>query len=96
MAEYIYGWVSLLSTWNYHNVVNQLYSNVRLKVFLKNGEKIKGERWFVLIFIDCYVTLSFDLTHHSNPGSLILEPVLLVTMLYCILFNKEDEWGFLK
>ena len=71
---YIYGWVSLLSTWNYHN-------GVRLKVFLKNGEKIKGERWFVLIFIDCYVTLSFDLIHHYSPGSLIQEPVLLVTML---------------
>ena len=86
---YIYGWVSLLSTWNYHY-------GVRLKVFLKNGEKIKGERWFVLIFIDCYVTLSFDLTYHYNPGSLIQEPVLLVTMLFCILFNKEDEWGFFK
>ena len=24
---YIYGWVPSLSTWNYHNIVNRLYSN---------------------------------------------------------------------
>ena len=24
---YMYVWVSLLSAWNYHNIVNQLYSN---------------------------------------------------------------------
>ena len=26
---YIYGWVPLLSTWNYHNTVNWLYSNMK-------------------------------------------------------------------
>ena len=26
---YIYGWLSLLSTWNYHNIVNWLYSNIK-------------------------------------------------------------------
>ena len=25
---YIYGWVPLLFIWNYHNIVNQLYSNI--------------------------------------------------------------------
>ena len=30
---YVYGWVPLLSTWNYHSIVNQLYSNIKkLKV----------------------------------------------------------------
>ena len=28
----VYGWVPLLSTWNYHNIVNHLYSNIKLKV----------------------------------------------------------------
>ena len=26
---YMYGWVHFLSTWNYHNNVNQLYSNIK-------------------------------------------------------------------
>ena len=26
---YMYGWAPLLSTWNYHNIVNQLYSNIK-------------------------------------------------------------------
>ena len=26
---YMYGWVPLLFTWNLHNIVNQLYSNVK-------------------------------------------------------------------
>ena len=29
---YMYGWIPLLSTWNYHNIVNWLYSNIRQKV----------------------------------------------------------------
>ena len=36
---YIYGWVHLLSTWNYHNIVNQLHSNIKWKVLKK--KKIK-------------------------------------------------------
>ena len=28
---YMHGWVPLLSTWNYHNIVNQLYSNTKHK-----------------------------------------------------------------
>ena len=31
----MYGWVPLLSTWNYHNIVNRLYSNTKKKKFLK-------------------------------------------------------------
>ena len=26
---YVYGWVPLLSTWNYHNIVNHLYSKIK-------------------------------------------------------------------
>ena len=35
---YVYGWVPLLSTWNYHNIVNWLYPNTKLKS-LKNKKK---------------------------------------------------------
>ena len=28
----MYNWITLLYTWNDHNVVNQLYSNIKLKV----------------------------------------------------------------
>ena len=27
----MYGWVPLLSTWNYHNIINQLYPNTKYK-----------------------------------------------------------------
>ena len=30
---YTHGWVPLLSTWNCHNPVNRLYSNIKQKVF---------------------------------------------------------------
>ena len=33
-------WVSLLSTWSYHNIVNQPYSNIKLKV--KEKKKLKS------------------------------------------------------
>ena len=26
---YMYGWVALLSAWNYHNIDNQLYANIK-------------------------------------------------------------------
>ena len=28
---YMYGWVPLLLTWNYHNIVNWLYSNTKFE-----------------------------------------------------------------
>ena len=39
----IYGWVPLLSTWNYHNIVNQLYANTELKSF-KNKRASKKKK----------------------------------------------------
>ena len=30
---YLHGWVPLLSTWSYHNIVNQLHSDIKQKVF---------------------------------------------------------------
>ena len=26
---HVYGWLPFLFTWNYHNIVNQLYANVK-------------------------------------------------------------------
>ena len=34
---YMYGWVPSLFTWNYHDIVNQLYANTKEKFFLKLG-----------------------------------------------------------
>ena len=38
---YMYGWVPSLFTWNYHNTVNQLYANTKLK---KKPKKLGGLR----------------------------------------------------
>ena len=29
---FMYGWVSSLFSWKYHNIINQLYLNAKLKV----------------------------------------------------------------
>ena len=48
---YMYGWVPLLPTWNYHNTVNWLSSNTNLNFFLEeewvvgNGEKSRSSLW---------------------------------------------------
>ena len=44
----IYGWVPLLFTYNYHKIVNWLYSNTKLKV----QKKIKRNFNNVINFID--------------------------------------------
>ena len=38
---YMYGWGPLLCTWNYHNIVNWVYSNIKFKSKKKN---IKTEK----------------------------------------------------
>ena len=53
---YIYGWVPSLFTWNYHNIVNQLYPNTKLKVFFffkspKNNKEKKKQVWWNVCFI---------------------------------------------
>ena len=35
----MYNWITLLYTWNYHNIGNQLYSNIKLKVKKKKREE---------------------------------------------------------
>ena len=32
--RYMYGWVTLLYTWNYHNIANQSYSSINIKLLL--------------------------------------------------------------
>ena len=41
---YMYGWVPLLFSWNYHNIVNQLYPIQNKKVFLKILKTIMSYR----------------------------------------------------
>ena len=42
---YMYGWVSLLSTWNYHDIVNWLYSKIRyFKIFIFEENNVKNEK----------------------------------------------------
>ena len=36
---YMYNWITLLHTWNEHNIVNQLYSNVKFLKFDRNQKK---------------------------------------------------------
>ena len=36
----MYSWVPLLPTWNYPNILNQLYSNIKLKVLKQQQQQI--------------------------------------------------------
>ena len=38
---YTYNWLTLLHTWNEHNIVNQLYSN---KIFFKKQKDARDEK----------------------------------------------------
>ena len=44
---FMYGWVPSLFTWNYHNIVNRLYPNIKKKV----QNKIKNEKETAEIYI---------------------------------------------
>ena len=42
---YMYGWVPLLSTWNYYNIVNQLYSNIKFKSESVSRSVVSNSLW---------------------------------------------------
>ena len=46
---YMYAWVPLLSTWNYHKIVNQLHSRIKIKSFKKKSshlaQKARQTKW---------------------------------------------------
>ena len=56
-------WATLLYTWNYHNIVNRLYSNIKWKgKTKKNLDEIwKMQRQFMSVFI----TLKTKLTGYE-------------------------------
>ena len=41
----MYGWVSSLSTWNYHHVINWLYSHIKLSFLIKENENMGMYQW---------------------------------------------------
>ena len=62
---YMYGWVPLLSTWNFHNIVNWLYSSTNKKC---NKEKVnawKLHRLHVLSKVRQHNWIAGDLTSSS-------------------------------
>ena len=78
---YMYGWIPLLSTWNYHNIVSWLYSNIRQKVKKKSVFPTQPPLWGTGAWIswetisqcrkDCSVIIpegqgSWDIYHLSH------------------------------
>ena len=43
---YMYGWGPLLCTWNYRNIVNWVYSNIKFKIKKKHNDRDKLEKRF--------------------------------------------------
>ena len=50
---YMYAWVPLLSTWNYQNIVNWLYSNAKQKV---KKHRIVDLKYISMYFINWFLT----------------------------------------
>ena len=48
---YMYGWVTLLSTWNCHNIVNQLHSNRKLKKKFLRYSQLKFSQLYFKGFV---------------------------------------------
>ena len=46
---YMYGWIPLLSTWNYHSIVNQLYPNIKQKSLIKKKKDHERDICFLLL-----------------------------------------------
>ena len=51
---YIYGCASSLFTWNYHNIVNQLYPNTKQKVLKSNKAPNKYLNFFKKKILNLY------------------------------------------
>ena len=80
----VYDQVLLLFTWNYHNIVNQLYSNTKYKVFKK--EQIPWRKDFKKCInkkINKYIsndnTASYNKETQEYSGSNIIEMYILPT-----------------
>ena len=50
---YMYAWVPLLSTWNYQNIANWLYSNAKQKV---KKHRIVDLKYISMYFINWFLT----------------------------------------
>ena len=42
---YMYNWFTLLYTWNEHNIINQLYSNINWKIKSQKDGKNHSNLW---------------------------------------------------
>ena len=63
---YMHGWVGLLSTWNYHNLVNWLYFNRKIE-----NRKTKGF-WYNYCPISWVTNWTFLLFYHYLKGLILL------------------------
>ena len=70
---YMYGLVPLLSTWNYLNVVNQLYPNTKWDVFLKKKSSGKNV---------CYNTYGKNWTREMTAAAAAAKSLQLCPTLW--------------
>ena len=79
---YMWGWVALLSTWNYHNIVNWLYSNIKLKVKNKWIKKFPPKKP-KLIFIA------------KLPSEIVYKLICLLAVAKSSLYHRK-HWCYLS
>ena len=68
---YMYGWVPLLSIWNYYNIVNQLYSNIKWKV--KNKQTKTSRQAEFPEMVSCKLILTSSSHELREPQRICLQ-----------------------
>ena len=81
---YMHNWFTLLYTWNYHNTVNQLYSNK------KNFYKLLI--WCFLVFHSCLWTFC-HICFSSNFPNLAMYQLLIKLVINVYIMSVVHSWA---
>ena len=83
----VHNWITLPYTWNYYNMVNQLYSSIKLKVKDKNKQsrlKPKKRKGFFLFSVIAQYLLPLLDSPSSARGSLQAN--------HLVFLNTHSQW----
>ena len=92
---YKYGWIPLLSTGSYHNIVNQLYFNTKLKKIKKEYQIaftwIKQKCLFIVLSKENSPTLNQNMVQRNLDHLDILQNFTMTHFTNTILFSGPNE-----
>ena len=86
----IYNWVLCLSTWNYHSIVNQLYSNIKQKVRRKSPLYIVSQQHVPpdSVMSGLHYVCDKNVNHVEQPLLIIFDWCLT----QCCIYHSKNKW----